>query len=91
MESVALRLAAGETIVKAAPNSGCGVQTVKDWLGKRPEFKRRIGELRREMTERGLGRLVDSMASAAETLAYLSRKGKSEMVRVISARALSTI
>jgi hypothetical protein len=32
------------------------------------------------MTARALGRLVDSMASAADTLGYLSRKGKSEMV-----------
>lgn len=40
------------------------------------------------MTARAMGRLVDSMASAAETLGFLSRKGKSEMVRLSAARAV---
>jgi hypothetical protein len=40
------------------------------------------------MTSRALGRLVDAMASAAETLGHLSRKGKSEMVRLGAARAI---
>jgi hypothetical protein len=45
-------------------------------------LRRRVTELRGEMTGRALGRLVDAMASAAEALSYLSRKGKSGMVRL---------
>jgi hypothetical protein len=40
------------------------------------------------MTSRALGRLVDAMASPAETLGHLSRKGKSEMVRLSAVRAV---
>jgi hypothetical protein len=40
------------------------------------------------MTSRALGRLVDSMTSAADTLGFLCRKGKSEQVRLGAARAL---
>ena len=35
-----------------------------------------------------LGRLVDGMASAAEALGYLCRKGKSELVLFSAARAV---
>jgi hypothetical protein len=40
------------------------------------------------MTSQALGRLVDSMVNAAETLRYLARKGKSEMVRLSAARSV---
>ena len=53
-----------------------------------PAFGRRVAELRAEMTARALGRLADGMAGAAETLGYLSRKGKSETVRLGAARAI---
>ena len=40
------------------------------------------------MTQRALGTLVDQMVSAADTLGYLCRKGKSEMVRLTAARSI---
>jgi hypothetical protein len=40
------------------------------------------------MTSMALGRLTAEMASAAETLGFLSRKAKSETVRLGAARAL---
>jgi hypothetical protein len=40
------------------------------------------------MTNQALGRLIADMASAAETLGFLSRKAKSETVRLGAARAL---
>jgi hypothetical protein len=73
---------------KAAQESGAGVRTIKTWTATLPAFTRRIAELRSEMTSRALGRLVDSMTSAAATLDYLCRKGKSEMVRLSAARAV---
>jgi hypothetical protein len=64
------------------------VRTIKTWLAAVPAFKDRIDELRGEMTARALGRLIVNMTSAADTLGYLSRMGKSEMVRLGSARAV---
>jgi hypothetical protein len=87
-EAAALALAAGGTEEEAAKESGAGARTIRTWLHEEAAFARRIKELRSAMTSRALGRLVDNMASAAETLAYLSRKGKSEMVRLSAARAV---
>jgi hypothetical protein len=87
-EAAALALAAGRTRDGAARSAGCGTTTVKTWLHDQPAFGRRVQELRAEMTSMALGRLVDNMASASETLGYLSRKGRSEMVRLSAARAV---
>jgi len=87
-EAAALALAAGRTEGEAARESGAGARTIRTWLAEQPAFARRIGELRYEMTSRALGRLIDNMASASDTLGYLSRKGKSEMVRLSAARAV---
>src|SRR5262245_47232421 len=87
-ESAALALAAGRTQDEAAAESGAGARTIKTWLVVQPRFARPIQELRAVMTSRALGRLVDGMVSAADTLGYLCRKGKSGMVRLSAARAV---
>ena len=87
-EAAAFALAAGATLDEAASKSGAGLTTIKTWGTTIPAFSHRVSELRGEMTARALGRLVDSMASAADTLGFLSRKGKSEMVRLSAARAV---
>lgn len=87
-EAVALGVAAGLSLAAAARKSNVGVPTVKHWSASIPAFRRRIQELRSELTFQALGRLVDSMAAAADTLAFLSRKGKSETVRLGAARAV---
>ncbi|HEV8066853.1 MAG TPA: hypothetical protein VGP76_03885 [Planctomycetaceae bacterium] len=83
-----LALASGRIVEQAARASNSGARTIKTWLHDQPAFARRVIDLRAEMTSRALGRLVDAMASAAETLGHLSRKGKSEMVRLSAARAV---
>ena len=40
------------------------------------------------MTSQALGKLTDNLASAADTIGFLSRKARSEMVRVIAAARL---
>jgi hypothetical protein len=87
-EAAALALAKGCTVLVAARESGAAERTIKLWTATLPAFTRRITELRSEMTSRALGRLVDDMASAADTLGYLARKGKSETVRLGAARAV---
>ena len=81
-ESAALSLAMGGRIAEAAETAGVKPRTVKAWLASVPSFKRRIKELRSEMTSRCLGVLADNAVNAANTLAYLSGKAKSERLRV---------
>ncbi|HVT97320.1 MAG TPA: hypothetical protein VHE33_07405 [Acidobacteriaceae bacterium] len=83
-----MSLASGCTIEVAARECGAAVRTVKLWLADVPGFRRRVEGLRSEMTSQALGRLIDNMASASDSLGYLSRKGKSEMVRLSAARAV---
>jgi hypothetical protein len=87
-EAAALALASGRTLQEAARESGAGERTIKTWTATLPAFTRRVTGLRAEMTSRALGRLLEGMASAADTLDYLSRKGKSEMVRLGAARSV---
>jgi protein involved in polysaccharide export with SLBB domain len=87
-EAAALALASGRTLADAAKASGAGQRTIKTWNASLPAFPRRINELRAEMTSRAVGRLADGMASAAETLGFLSRRGRSEMVRLSAARTV---
>lgn len=87
-EAVALALAAGSTYEEAGRKAGAGVTTIKRWLSENPALPARVRELRVEMTARALGKLIDGMASAADTLGYLSRKAKNEMTRLGAARAL---
>jgi hypothetical protein len=87
-EAVALGVASGLSLAVAARKAKVGVATAKHWSATLPAFRRRVQELRAEMTSQALGWLVDGMASAADTLGYLSRMGKSEMVRLGAARAV---
>jgi transposase-like protein len=87
-EAAALALASGRTVEAAAREAGCGGRTIRTWMAAVPEFPRRVTGLRSEMTSAALGRLLDGMASAADTLAYLSRKGKSQQTRYLAARAV---
>jgi hypothetical protein len=80
----ALSLARGASAEMAATESGAKLRTIWSWR-LLPEFKARVSELRMEMTAQALGKLTDNLSSAADSLAYLSRRAKSEMVRVIAA------
>jgi hypothetical protein len=83
-EAAALSLAKGSSRELAAADSGAAVRTVRSWF-LLPEFTKRITQLRAEMTSQALGKLTDNMLSAVDSLGYLSRNAKSEMVRVIAA------
>lgn len=63
------------------------LKITKTWLATQPALTGRVTELRAEMTSRALGRLVDGMAFAADTLRKLLT-AKSEMVRLSAARTV---
>jgi hypothetical protein len=85
-EAAALALAAGESVSAAARSSNAGERTIKEWTATVPAFGRRVSELRADMTNRAIGRLVDGMSAAADTLKQLL-SAESETVRLSAARA----
>jgi hypothetical protein len=87
-EAAALALAGGSTEGEAAALANCGSRTLRTWLATSPAFGRRVTALRAEMTGRALGRLVESMTAAADTLGALARGARSETVRLGAARAV---
>jgi hypothetical protein len=87
-EDAALALASGCTIESAAKRSGAAPRTIKLWLATISAFRCRIDQLRAEMTERALGVLAASAASAASTLASLMLTATSEPARIASAKAV---
>jgi hypothetical protein len=87
-ELAALALASGAGLAEAAAQSRSGERTIKTWRSSLPAFARRVQELRLEMTSQALGRLVDRMGEAADTLGHLSGKAKSETVRLAAARSV---
>ncbi len=85
-EVVAAAIAAGSTVLAAAEAAGIGRVTAHRWL-QEAGFRRRITELRREMTSQAIGRLADRMARAADVLAELL-ESPNEMARLKAAVAL---
>jgi hypothetical protein len=63
-ERMAACLAAGKSKVDACRDCRVGMTTVYDWL-RLPAFRERIEELRKELTDRAIGRLADLMAGKA--------------------------
>lgn len=86
-EAAALALASGYTQDQAAQSARCGIRTIKTWLHDLTSFSGRIQELRAEMTSRALGRMMDGMTTAADTLGRLLN-AKSESVRLGACRAI---
>ncbi len=81
-EAAAVALAGGATLEQAARRSGAGLTTIKTWITTEPGFKRRIRELRADLTDRILGKLATAGTSAVNTLLYLSTKGKTQPIRL---------
>ena len=87
-EAAALALATGATIQKAAKKAGCGARTIRTWLAEQLPFRRRVADLRGQLTERTLGLLAAATADAVMTLRVLCRKGKTESARLRAADSL---
>src|SRR5262245_4650876 len=87
-EQVAVLMASGVGQGLAAKQADVGERTVRTWVATCPEFRQRIAELRGELTERAMGRLASHMTLAADTLARLCTKGKSDQAKLLAARAI---
>jgi hypothetical protein len=81
-----LAIASGQTVRDAAQQAGIGERTATRRMAD-PDFRRQVNELRADMVDRTLGKLANSMASAADTLEALL-KADAEQVRLGAARTL---
>ena len=87
-EQVAALLASGYTQARACRECKVGATTVNRWL-KDPAFQQRVSELRRQLTERAIGRLADMMAGEAlDTLRKLLARSKSDTVKLDAVRTV---
>jgi hypothetical protein len=88
-DALAVALAAGQTLRDAAAASGIGERTAtRRWADS--NFRRRVAELRAEMTGRALGKLADGMAEAGDVLRALL-KAESDSVKLGACRAMLEI
>jgi hypothetical protein len=83
-ESAALCVAMGGRLAEAAATAGVAHQTVKIW-SMSAEFKRRVSQLRSEMTDRALGVLADNAANAALKIASIALNSTSERTQLRAA------
>jgi hypothetical protein len=86
-ERVATCLATGQPVARAARECRVGECTIWAWL-KQPPFRERVSELRRELTDRAIGRLADMMAGAAADTLLKLLEAKSDSVRLDSVKAV---
>src|SRR5262245_24669273 len=86
-ERVAACLASGYTKVRASRECRVGTTTIDRWM-EMPAFRERIADLRKELTDRAIGRLAEMMAgAAADTLAKLL-DAASDSVRLDTVKAV---
>ena len=67
MEEAALRIAAGEKSGPLIERLGIGRRTLARWRA-RDDFRRRVTQLRAEMTREGCGRMTTNITKAADAL-----------------------
>jgi hypothetical protein len=85
-DRLALELAAGRTVTESAEAAGIGERTAYRRL-EDPAFRRLVSELRRQMVDVIVGRLVDASTRAVKTLNDLLT-AESESVRLGAARSI---
>lgn len=85
-ETLALALAAGDSITDAAAKAGMSERTAYRRRAD-PTFRQRVEQLRAEMIGRAMGRMADSMTEAANALRALL-SAQSESVRLGACRAM---
>jgi hypothetical protein len=89
-EEIALLLASGQNVTRAAGRAGVSKQTVHRWLAKDPTFAARVVELRAEMFKLSAGLLSRNTRRAALQLARLI-KSEDERVALAASRSVLTL
>lgn len=84
---IALGLASGKDWRSVAETASVSPSTVARRM-QSPEFRELVATYRRAIIEQAVARMVDLLASAADTLGAICREGKSERNRMDAARSI---
>jgi transposase-like protein len=86
-ERLALAIASGLSVERAAGQLGISrVTAYRRW--RDPSIKKRVAELRGEITDQAIGRLVDTLCEAVLTLRRLMAEADTDSVKLKAATAL---
>jgi hypothetical protein len=84
---LALALARGKTVKEAARIAGMSRRTATRPL-REPDLRAKVNGFRKGMVDQALGRLVESMTTAADTLKDLCKDDQPAAVRLHAARSI---
>ena len=85
---LALAVASGEPLGRAAQRLGIGERTAKGW-NRNPKFRTRVEELRSALVSEAVGKLSSEATRAVGVLGEIMRSRKSsDMARLSAARAI---
>lgn len=85
--ALVVELASGATVRDAAKEARVSERTAYRRL-ENEEFRRQVGDLRRQMVDGATGRLAQAMGGAVAVLVTLAESAVSEAARVSAARAV---
>jgi hypothetical protein len=80
-ESLAQSIATGLTIKAWASLNRKSYATARSW-SMQPRFKRRVAEIRCELTDRPIGILTSALTEMAEDIIAIARKSQSDQVKL---------
>jgi hypothetical protein len=86
-DALILHLASGKTVQAAAELCAVSERTIRRRQAD-PGFRQRLHTIRAEMIERGLGKLADAVADAAQALRNLLAEAESEAVKLSAAKII---
>jgi len=87
IEAAALVIATGGTTAQAAKAAGVSDRAIRRWRATKPRFQQRVDELRRQLADDALGRVVESLTAASDALRALLGHPRAT-IRLAAARAL---
>jgi hypothetical protein len=85
---LALAVASGEPLGKAARRLGIGERTAKGW-NRNPKFRAKVAELRSALVSEAIGKLSSEASEAVAVLGRIIRSRKSsDVAKLAAARAI---
>ena len=87
LEPLAIQVAGGQSIKAGADIVGCSTQTAYN-LSSTVEFRRRVAELRSEITSGTVGTLTTAASQAASTLIELLDESQEPSIRLQASKAI---
>jgi hypothetical protein len=86
-QPLAVAVAGGESIKSAAGSVGCSSHTAYH-LSSLVEFRKRVSEIRSEISQQAVGKLTLAASKAADTLVALLSESQEPSVRLNAAKAI---